>query len=86
MASATPKTLTPVGDSQSADSGPQADRPVEGDSTALYELTAEERNARIAEVAYRIAERRGFAPGSEKADWLEAEREVDANKPSNEIV
>lgn len=86
MASATPKARNPAGTSQSADSGPPADKQVEGDSTVLYELTASERNARIAELAYRIAERRGFAPGSEKADWLEAEREVDANRPSNQIV
>lgn len=32
--------------------------------------------ARIAEVAYLKAERRGFAPGRELDDWLEAEREL----------
>jgi len=31
--------------------------------------------AMIAERAYYKAERRGFAPGFELADWLEAERE-----------
>jgi hypothetical protein len=31
----------------------------------------------IAEAAYWIAERRGFAPGHELSDWLAAEREVD---------
>ena len=30
----------------------------------------------IAEVAYYRAERRGFAPGGELQDWLEAEAEV----------
>lgn len=30
----------------------------------------------IAEVAYYRAERRGFAPGGELQDWLEAETEV----------
>jgi hypothetical protein len=35
------------------------------------------REARIAERAYWRAERRGFAPGAELDDWLEAEREVD---------
>jgi hypothetical protein len=38
----------------------------------------EDRNACIAEAAYSIAERRGFAPGHELDDWLEAEKEVDA--------
>jgi hypothetical protein len=31
----------------------------------------------IAEAAYLRAERRGFAPGHEEADWLAAEIEVD---------
>jgi hypothetical protein len=35
------------------------------------------REARIAEAAYWRAERRGFEPGHELNDWLEAEREVD---------
>lgn len=35
------------------------------------------RRARIAIAAYYRAERRGFAPGRELEDWLEAEREVD---------
>lgn len=34
----------------------------------------------IAEVAYGLAERRGFAPGHELEDWLAAEREVDARR------
>jgi Protein of unknown function (DUF2934) len=37
---------------------------------------AAERHQMIAEAAYMIAERRGFAPGNELADWLAAEREV----------
>jgi DUF2934 family protein len=32
----------------------------------------------IAKAAYLRAERRGFAPGGEDADWLAAEAEVDA--------
>lgn len=31
----------------------------------------------IRTAAYFRAERRGFAPGGELADWLEAEREID---------
>lgn len=38
----------------------------------------DERRRLIAHSAYLRAERRGFAPGSELADWLEAEVEVDA--------
>ena len=33
--------------------------------------------ARIAEIAYGFAERRGFTPGLELEDWLEAVRQVD---------
>jgi hypothetical protein len=36
------------------------------------------RRAMIAECAYYRAERRGFAPGHEREDWLQAEREIDA--------
>jgi hypothetical protein len=32
----------------------------------------------IAEAAYYRAERRGFRPGGEMLDWLEAEAEIDA--------
>jgi hypothetical protein len=31
----------------------------------------------IAEAAYYIAERRGFEPGAEMDDWLEAEAAID---------
>ena len=40
------------------------------------QLTNEERNRLIAEVAYLRAEQRGFLPGQEIEDWLAAEREV----------
>jgi hypothetical protein len=45
-----------------------------------HRLTAEERHRRIGELAYRRASQRGFAPGNEVEDWLEAEREVDAGR------
>jgi hypothetical protein len=38
----------------------------------------EARLRRIREVAYLKAQGRGFAPGHELDDWLEAEAEVDA--------
>lgn len=41
-------------------------------------LSREARRAMIAEKAYLRAERRGFVPGGEAADWLAAEAEVDA--------
>ncbi len=40
---------------------------------------SDSREARIAERAYWRAERRGFEPGRELDDWLEAEREVDSD-------
>jgi hypothetical protein len=40
------------------------------------------RDTLIREAAYRRAEHRGFAPGQELADWLEAEREVDGRPRS----
>jgi hypothetical protein len=33
----------------------------------------------IAEIAYFSAERRGFSPGYELDDWLQAEQEVEAS-------
>ena len=39
-------------------------------------ISAEERERLIARVAYFRAEKRGFAPGSELQDWVEAEAEV----------
>jgi hypothetical protein len=41
------------------------------------ESTPDERYAKISEAAYYRAERRGFAPGSEDNDWLDAENEID---------
>jgi Protein of unknown function (DUF2934) len=38
------------------------------------------REVRIAVAAYFLAERRNFRPGGELADWLAAEREIDATQ------
>lgn len=38
---------------------------------------------RITQRAYEIAERRGFSPGHELDDWLQAEREIEAGAPRN---
>lgn len=40
------------------------------------------REERIAEAAYWRAERRGFTPGNELGDWLDAEKEVDGQRNS----
>ena len=37
-----------------------------------------DRKRMVSEAAYYIAERRGFRPGNELHDWLQAERQVDA--------
>ena len=38
---------------------------------------------RIAQRAYELAAERGFAPGHELDDWLQAEREIEAGAPRN---
>lgn len=38
---------------------------------------------RIERRAYELAEQRGFAPGQEVEDWLQAEREIEAGPPRN---
>jgi hypothetical protein len=42
----------------------------------FLEMAEEELRNRIAERAYFRAEQRGFAPGYETEDWIEAEKEV----------
>ena len=42
--------------------------------------SSDDRRRRIAEAAYYRAERRGFATGAEDDDWLEAEKEIDADR------
>jgi len=42
--------------------------------------TTADRLERIAEAAYRRAQRRNFEPGHDLEDWLEAEKEVDAER------
>lgn len=47
-------------------------------SAASAKIAPEERQQFIAQAAYFIAERRGFTPGNELADWLQAEAEIEA--------
>ena len=42
------------------------------------QVPPEVRRDMIAEAAYYLAEARGFVPGNEMGDWLEAEKIVDA--------
>lgn len=50
--------------------------PVPGSGNAV-QLSPEERSRYVSEAAYFIAERRGFAAGSDVEDWLQAESEID---------
>lgn len=45
--------------------------------TAITAARPPDPTALIAEAAYFKAERRGFEPGYEMADWLEAEKEIE---------
>jgi hypothetical protein len=51
--------------------GDAEDRPEAGPT-----LSAQEREKLIAQAAYFRAEKRGFAPGYELEDWVQAEAEV----------
>ena len=46
--------------------------------STLIEITPEEQWRMIAVAAYLKAEKRGFTPGGEAQDWIEAEKEVSA--------
>lgn len=57
-----------------------ARKPSKGNSEdragAVASISAEERQKLIARAAYFRAEKRGFSPGCELQDWVEAEAEV----------
>lgn len=53
------------------------DAPPKARASEHAAVTDEERHRMIASIAYFQAERRGFVPGGELDDWLQAEREVD---------
>ena len=42
-----------------------------------------DRAERIAKRAYELAQQRGFSPGHELDDWLQAEREIESGAPRN---
>jgi len=62
----------PVAKSKGNGSSRQARGPVESDSGGCP------REQLIAEAAYYRAEQRGFAPGNEMSDWLQAEADVES--------
>jgi hypothetical protein len=51
-------------------------RPLGGNSASSPRIDPMERRRLVAEAAYYHAERRGFAPGGELQDWLDAETEI----------
>ncbi|MEJ8859421.1 DUF2934 domain-containing protein [Variovorax robiniae] len=61
----------------------EADRRSDQDAASESEGARASREDRIRLAAYAAAERRGFAPGFETDDWLEAEQQVDAQDPEN---
>jgi len=68
-----PKVVTDPGEPQVAKSTQgKPERHPDPDSA----LSAQEYRMLIARAAYFRAERRGFAPGGELQDWVEAEAEV----------
>jgi hypothetical protein len=77
----TPADVTPTGAPPTAPARTKrasAPKPAKTATPAKAQVSDETRHAMIAESAYLRAERRGFAPGGEVADWMAAEQEVDA--------
>lgn len=71
-------STTPAPDSRAAaprsDTSSPASPPLSGNASA--EGSSDEMRRQIAEAAYFRAKQRGFAPGHELEDWVEAESEV----------
>ena len=58
------------------ESGVPSDSPVSIDHSRHNWHNLDNRLSLIAEAAYFKAEKRGFEPGHEEADWLQAEQEL----------
>ena len=71
-----PKADAPVVVPAEAPAVKRASKP-KAAAAATPALTPEERYRQVAEAAYYIAEKRGFAPGNPSDDWYQAEAEVD---------
>lgn len=65
----TPKTRSTRRPSPQAATSPEGTDPPNAAAACMQQ-------AMVAEAAFFLAEARGFAPGHELADWLEAERAV----------
>lgn len=70
--------VTPKPDTRKPESRAAAPRKASMPSSSPFSanLSDEEMRRQIAEAAYFRAEERGFAPGRELDDWIEAESEV----------
>jgi hypothetical protein len=64
-----PKSPQPRTTKQPKSEAPARERPPS-------RVSSEEFRAQVAEAAYYLAEQRGFSPGYEERDWLQAETEV----------
>lgn len=69
--------VAPAAKPAKAPAKPRATRSKPSAVSNAIQLTPEERHRVVAEAAYFIAERRGFAGGSSIDDWLQAEAEID---------
>lgn len=70
---------SPAADPEAGSAGTRRRKPrAKPKAPAPQAIGGERRLTLIAEAAYYRAERRGFQPGSELVDWLEAEAEVEA--------
>lgn len=56
----------------------------EADTAPGTQSAAPDRWQRIQRRAYEIAQNRGFTPGAELNDWLQAEREIDGDGGSRQ--
>jgi hypothetical protein len=68
--------------SKSFNADPASTQHTEAETLDDAKGATKDRQERIRLAAYAAAERRGFAPGFETDDWLEAERQIDAEGES----
>ena len=76
--STTPSSARTKRSRSTAGTGGATKRPAPETATVTRTVSAEQRNAMIAESAYLRAEARGFQGGDPVQDWLDGEKEVDA--------
>jgi hypothetical protein len=67
-------------DAEEAGLGSGLDQAEEAQLGVRDDASEQDRRRRIAEAAYYRAEQRGFAPGGEEGDWIEAEKEIDGGR------